>query len=87
MPESSPPRKWLDVSVDRVRCCGYAVCVGLSPEVFDLDEDGLARVRDRRRPRGVGGFRPARRGPSRPESAIVVVTDGSPGPSNGYSPS
>ena len=30
--------------MDRVKCCGYAVCVGLCPEVFDLDEDGLARV-------------------------------------------
>jgi ferredoxin len=34
----------LEVSVDRVKCCGYAVCVGLCPEVFDLDEDGLAQV-------------------------------------------
>jgi ferredoxin len=36
--------QWLDVSVDRGRCCGYAVCVGMCPEVFDLDDDGLAHV-------------------------------------------
>ena len=44
MPESSMPGQWLDVSIDRGRCCGYAVCVGLCPEVFDLDDDGLARI-------------------------------------------
>lgn len=44
MPEEPTPNPGLKVSVDRGRCCGYAVCVGICPEVFDLDEDGLARV-------------------------------------------
>jgi len=38
------PTPGLEVSVDRGRCCGYAVCMGVCPEVFDLDDDGLARV-------------------------------------------
>jgi ferredoxin len=40
----------LEVFVDRVKCCGYAVCVGLCPDVFDLDEDGLAKVLTREIP-------------------------------------
>jgi len=44
VPDGGAGDRRLEVSVDRVKCCGYAVCVGLCPEVFDLDEDGLARV-------------------------------------------
>jgi ferredoxin len=44
VPEGVAGDRRLEVSVDRVKCCGYAVCVGLCPEVFDLDEDGLARA-------------------------------------------
>jgi ferredoxin len=35
----------MTVSVDRVRCCGYGLCVAECPQVYELDEDGLARVR------------------------------------------
>ncbi len=83
MPESSPPGPSLDVSVDRVRCCGYAVCVGLCPEVFDLDDDGLARI--------VIDFIPLEleasvrhAEASCPEAAIIVVK-GSSASSNGES--
>lgn len=81
MHESSPPRQWLDVSVDRGRCCGYAVCVGLCPEVFDLDDDGLARIVIDAVPVELeAAVRHAEA--SCPEAAIVV-TDGSSAPSNG----
>lgn len=30
------------VSVDLTRCQGYGNCVAAAPEVFDLDESGLA---------------------------------------------
>lgn len=32
--------------VDKSACTGAAVCVGAAPEVFDLDEDGKAFVKD-----------------------------------------
>lgn len=44
MPEGVAANRELAASVDRGKCCGYAVCVGICPEVFDLDEEGLARV-------------------------------------------
>lgn len=34
----------LYVSVDRKRCQGHARCAALAPELFELDEDGAARV-------------------------------------------
>ena len=35
------------VSVRREACIGAAICVGLAPEVFELDlEEGKARVKD-----------------------------------------
>jgi ferredoxin len=34
------------VLVDRSRCLGHGVCVGLAVGVFDLDDAGLAVVRD-----------------------------------------
>lgn len=39
----SPP-PGLEVSVDRGRCMGSGNCVFHSPEVFDLDETGIAIV-------------------------------------------
>lgn len=30
------------VNVDRDRCEGNAICVGIAPEVFDLDDDEYA---------------------------------------------
>ena len=33
------------VEVDRDRCEGNAVCVGISPDVFDLDDEDYAVVK------------------------------------------
>ena len=33
------------VEVDRNRCEGNAVCVGIAPELFDLDDDEYAVVK------------------------------------------
>ncbi len=33
------------ISIDRSLCNGYGVCEALAPEVFELDDDGLAVVR------------------------------------------
>ena len=32
------------VVVDRTKCCGYAMCVELAPEVYQLDDSGYACV-------------------------------------------
>lgn len=32
------------VAIDRTSCQGHARCVSLCPELFDLDDDGLAVV-------------------------------------------
>ncbi len=32
--------------VDKDICQGHAVCVGLAPEVFELDDDGKSEVKD-----------------------------------------
>ncbi len=39
------PMQTMTLSVDRIRCCGYGLCVAECPQVFELDEDGLARVK------------------------------------------
>ena len=31
-------------SVDRTKCCGYAMCVEVAPEVYQLDDSGYACV-------------------------------------------
>lgn len=81
MAESPIPGQSLDVSVDRGRCCGYAVCVGLCPEVFDLDDDGLARIVIDSIPVELeAAVRHAEA--SCPEAAITVTNGPSP-PSNG----
>jgi ferredoxin len=33
------------VEVDRDRCEGNAVCLGIAPEIFDLDDDDYAVVK------------------------------------------
>ncbi|GAT14948.1 ferredoxin [Mycolicibacterium thermoresistibile] len=33
------------VEVDRDRCEGNAICVGISPEIFELDDDDYAVVK------------------------------------------
>ena len=32
--------------VDQSKCEGHAVCVGLAPDVFDLDDEGKAFVKN-----------------------------------------
>ncbi|NIM46357.1 MAG: ferredoxin [Nitrososphaeria archaeon] len=32
--------------VDRSICEGYQVCVGIAPDVFDINEEGKAYVKD-----------------------------------------
>lgn len=32
------------VDVDSDACLGYALCVGIAPEYYELDEDGTAQV-------------------------------------------
>ncbi len=32
------------VAVDRDRCEGNAICVGIAPDLFELDEDEYVRV-------------------------------------------
>ncbi len=32
------------VTVDRERCAGHAECIAISPKVFELDEEGKAKV-------------------------------------------
>jgi ferredoxin len=34
----------LRIVVDRRKCAGEAICVGIAPEVFDLDEEQIAVV-------------------------------------------
>lgn len=34
----------LVAQVDRKKCCGYAVCAEMCPEVFKLDDQGFAYV-------------------------------------------
>jgi len=34
----------LKIMIDRSKCTGEAICVGIAPEVFELDEDGIAVV-------------------------------------------
>ncbi len=36
----------LRIIIDRRKCTGEALCVGIAPEVFDLDEEGIAIVID-----------------------------------------
>jgi ferredoxin len=32
------------VEIDVTECRGYAICVGIVPEYFELDDEGLART-------------------------------------------
>lgn len=36
----------MNVVVDRQRCRGNALCMATLPEVFDVDDDGVAHVLD-----------------------------------------
>lgn len=39
-------RIMIRVRVDRERCAGMAYCIGVAPDVFELDEEGKAVVLD-----------------------------------------
>lgn len=34
----------MHIEIDRNACQGNALCVGIAPELFDVDDDGLAVV-------------------------------------------
>lgn len=34
----------MKIEVDLVACRSYAICVGIAPEYFELDEDGIVRL-------------------------------------------
>jgi ferredoxin len=85
VPESPTTGQWLDVSVDRGRCCGYAVCVGLCPEVFDLDDDGLASIVIDAIP--VELETAVRHAAASCPEAAITVADGPSPPCNGERPS
>ncbi len=36
----------LELQVDRTRCIGSGVCVRIAPDVFELDDEGVAVVID-----------------------------------------
>jgi ferredoxin len=43
----------LRVIVDRSRCCGYALCAAICPEIYKLDEGGLVYVDNELVPAGL----------------------------------
>jgi ferredoxin len=60
----------LYVKVDLAKCCGYTLCAEACPEVFKLDEQGLAYVESSLVPEGLE--EKARAGANVcPEDAIV----------------
>jgi ferredoxin len=36
----------MKVIVDEDKCCGFAACLSIAPEVFDMDEQNIAIVLD-----------------------------------------
>lgn len=34
----------IEITIDRTRCQGHARCLALAPDLFDLDDEGLAVV-------------------------------------------
>lgn len=60
------------VRVDRAVCQGHALCAGISPDVFTLDDDGYCDVGETDVPEGMEES--ARRGmQSCPERAITIL--------------
>jgi len=43
----------MKVKVDRELCSGDAICAEICPEVFIIDDDGLAVVKDEKVPEGL----------------------------------
>jgi ferredoxin len=76
------PATTMTLSVDRIRCCGYGLCVAECPEVFELDEEGLARVKLAVVPAELREA--AERGAlSCPEEAVTITGSGSEQHSDG----
>jgi ferredoxin len=58
------------VVVDRSRCTGEGICVGIAPAVFELDDEGIAVVVD---PEGAERETIIEAAESCPSAAITVV--------------
>lgn len=43
----------LKVRVDRASCCGYGICAVVCPEIYKLDEAGMAYVESEDVPTGL----------------------------------
>ena len=64
----------MKVRVDPSICAGFGVCVGLSPEMFELHDDGYAVVRVSEVPKELEHL--ARQAASQcPANAISVIED------------
>lgn len=48
MPDSGPIKnnQGYEIQVDRELCVTLAVCIGIAPEVFELDAEGKAVIKD-----------------------------------------
>ncbi len=62
----------LRIIIDRRKCTGEALCVGIAPEVFDLDEEGIAIVID---PEGADEETLMEAVESCPTEAITLLTE------------
>ncbi len=62
----------LRIVVDRRKCTGEAICVGIAPEVFDLDDEQIAIVIN---PEGSDQNTIIEAAQSCPQDAISVLDD------------
>jgi len=46
MENNQPKKKIHKIYVDRKACIGVATCVVIAPDAFDLDEEGIAIVKE-----------------------------------------
>jgi ferredoxin len=63
----------LQITVDREKCSGEAICVDIAPEVFQLDEEGIAEVIN---PAGADRDIIIEAAQSCPQGAVTVVETG-----------
>ena len=60
------------IRVDRTVCQGHALCAGVAPDLFTLDEEGYSNVDETEVPGGLEDL--ARRGVQTcPERAITIL--------------
>lgn len=64
----------LRIEVNTGKCCGYALCAELCPEVFGLDDQGLATVAPGGVPAGLEE-RARAAADACPQRAIAVTSD------------